>query len=461
MAASLYLSPLTFIVQYFTNLGVIAAGASVQTNLAGSVSTLQTTYTDSTGLVPNANPLTLNSAARPAGSSGALVAFWQPAGVAIDAIFTDTVGETWTIRNIPGINDPSSSGSLQTLLASPASSNVSGSGPVAGVDLVANALKSYDVFADVRAANAPVLAVGQTLTISVQGAASINDGLGGDFYWNATSTATDNNASVIKPNAATGAGRFIRLGTPPFGAAASIASAGTVDLGTVGSNIVSISGSIQITSFGSSASLARPLYFLTFSAAAQLGYNATSMILPGAATITCANGDAAIALYLGSGNWQVLAYFRSQASPVGPLYIDKPTTQSVVSSTVLVNDTALACQLVSGTYLVQLRLMLIGVTTTTQGYKVQLNFGGSLGAAAQGAGVLSGNGSPTTVFSSMNTPIISAAIADAASPDVVNMDFMIPVSATGTLNVQFAQNSSSANSTSMLGGSQMIVTKVA
>src|SRR5712664_663216 len=78
MASALYLSPLTFIVQYFTNVGVIAAGASVQTNLAGTVSTQQTTYTDSTGLVPNANPLTLNSAARAAAASGALTAFWQP-----------------------------------------------------------------------------------------------------------------------------------------------------------------------------------------------------------------------------------------------------------------------------------------------------------------------------------------------------------------------------------------------
>jgi hypothetical protein len=152
MASTLYLSPLSFIVQYFTNAGVIAAGATLTTQLAGSVSTLQTTYTDSTGLVPNPNPMTLNSSGRPSSASAAIAAFWQPTGVAIDAYFSDTLGETWSIKNIGGINDPAGASSLQASLASAASSNSTGTGAVAGADLVANAVKSYDVFANVRAA---------------------------------------------------------------------------------------------------------------------------------------------------------------------------------------------------------------------------------------------------------------------------------------------------------------------
>lgn len=214
MASTLYLSPLTFIVQYFTNVGVIAAGATIQTNLAGSVSTPQITYTDSTGLVPNSNPITLNSAGRAAAASGALTAFWQPAGVSIDAIFTDTLGETWAIRNIPGINDPSGTSSLQTLLATATSSNSSGSGPVAGADLVANSVKSYDIFADVRAANVPAMAANQTLIVIAQGAATVGDGLGGAFYWNPTSGATDDNSTVLNPSGTSGNGRYLRLVSP-------------------------------------------------------------------------------------------------------------------------------------------------------------------------------------------------------------------------------------------------------
>ena len=94
---------------------------------------------------------------------------------------------------------------------------MAGAGPVAGADLVANAIKSYDVFADVRAANTPNLASGQTLIIEVQGGISVNDGLGGNFYWSAGSLIADDGRTVLKPNTNTGNGRYLRywgLGQP-------------------------------------------------------------------------------------------------------------------------------------------------------------------------------------------------------------------------------------------------------
>lgn len=90
-----------------------------------------------------------------------------------------------------------------------------------------------------------------------------------------------------------------------------IASATTTNLGSLSSNLVHITGTTTITSFGSSASTAAPIYFITFAGILQLTYNGTSLILPSAANITTAAGDFAIALYLGSGNWQVLAYYRA------------------------------------------------------------------------------------------------------------------------------------------------------
>ena len=95
-----------------------------------------------------------------------------------------------------------------------------------------------------------------------------------------------------------------------------LASATSTDLGTMASNIGSITGTTTITGFGSSASTANPLYFLRFSGALTLTYNATSLILPGAANIATVAGDTAIVEYLGSGNWQVLNYAPASGTAV-------------------------------------------------------------------------------------------------------------------------------------------------
>jgi hypothetical protein len=203
MATTYYQTPISFLVQLLTNAGVIASGATLTTYLAGSTSTLQTTYANAGGSVANPNPMTLSSAGRPAGSSAAFTNFWLPSGVQVDLYFQDTLGETWTIYGIAGINDPSAPGSIATNLANPATGF--------GVDLVANGVKSYDVFADLRAANVPSLAAGQTLVVAIEGATSITDGLGGLFYWNATSTAADDGKNTIEPNAAPATGRYLRL----------------------------------------------------------------------------------------------------------------------------------------------------------------------------------------------------------------------------------------------------------
>lgn len=211
---TLYLSPITFIVQYLNNIGVIAAGAQISTYVGGTVNTPATTYTDSTGIVPNPNPLAANSAGRPASASAAPVSFWTQPGVTLKLVVTDASGNLLVgpIDNISAIDDPTNvSNSLSQQLASPVNSNSVGNGPVGNTDLVANAMKSYDVFANVRAANAPNLAAGQTLIIDVQGGTGIDDGLGGLFYWSANSTAADDGLSVLKPNTSASIGRYLRL----------------------------------------------------------------------------------------------------------------------------------------------------------------------------------------------------------------------------------------------------------
>lgn len=212
MATTLYMSPITMIVQYMTNLGLLAAGGTVNTYVGGTVNTPADTYTDSTGTVKNPNGMTLNAAARPALASGFQPAFWTLPGVVLKLVVTDALGnQLVSIDNIPAVNDlTNSTVALQAALANPASSNSQGVGPVAGADLVANAVKSYDVFASVRAANAPLLVNTQTLIIEVQGATAIDDGLGGTFYWNASSTLPDDGRTVLK-SATAGNGRWIRV----------------------------------------------------------------------------------------------------------------------------------------------------------------------------------------------------------------------------------------------------------
>lgn len=120
------------------------------------------------------------------------------------------------------------------------------------------------------------------------------------------------------------------------GTETSLASASTTDLGANStlSNSVLISGTTTITSFGSSASLANPVYFLRFSGALTLTHDGTALILPGGANITTAAGDTAIALYLGSGNWRVIQYTIAANAPGGSVGTNTHviTTASIVSS---------------------------------------------------------------------------------------------------------------------------------
>lgn len=100
------------------------------------------------------------------------------------------------------------------------------------------------------------------------------------------------------------------FGESVFGPQSQIASATTTDLGSVGSNNVLIQGTTTINSFGTSASLSNPIYFIQFDNILTLTYNATSMILPGAANITTAAGDSALVEFTNvAGYWRMIAYF--------------------------------------------------------------------------------------------------------------------------------------------------------
>jgi len=201
---TVYLCPLSTFTQLFNDSGsALLPGALIWTYVAGT-STPTGTYTDETGTVLNSNPIQLGSNARLNN-----INIWQPQGVSLKVLFSTNAGTVGSpvfgsqigpvFDQIIGINDPTA---LQAVLANPASGS--------GVDTIANAMRSYDLVASVRSANAPSLAGGQTLVIDVQAASSPGDGLGGLFYWNASSSATDDGVTVIKPNSVSGNGRYLR-----------------------------------------------------------------------------------------------------------------------------------------------------------------------------------------------------------------------------------------------------------
>ena len=90
------------------------------------------------------------------------------------------------------------------------------------------------------------------------------------------------------------------------GASVDIASAATTDIGAATSPNVRITGTATITGLGTAPAGTRR--FLTFAAVLTITYNATSLITPGAANITTAAGDTAVARSFGSGNWVLESY---------------------------------------------------------------------------------------------------------------------------------------------------------
>lgn len=138
---------------------------------------------------------------------------------------------------------------------------------------------------------------------------------------------------------------YILLSDPQgFGNQVSIASAATTDLGTSSSHNILITGNTGITSFGSSANTAQPLYYLSFATGpVTITNNATSLVLPSnAGTMAFNSGDSAIAIYAGSGNWRIQTVVQAQsinsvAGFANGLIITNnagtPTTQLDISST--------------------------------------------------------------------------------------------------------------------------------
>lgn len=107
------------------------------------------------------------------------------------------------------------------------------------------------------------------------------------------------------------------------GGIGSIASGSTVDLGSVPQANVTITGTVTITAFGSSAK-SGVIKFIRFNNALILT-NSASLTVPGGFDLTTAANDRAIVTHLGSGTWEITQYTRANGIPVDVSAVGKPT----------------------------------------------------------------------------------------------------------------------------------------
>lgn len=98
-----------------------------------------------------------------------------------------------------------------------------------------------------------------------------------------------------------------------FGQAIDIASATTVDLGTIATHFANITGTTTINGFGSSAELTAPIYLIKFNGALTIT-NSANLITRTGANITTAKNDRALVEYIGSGAWRIIDYMRADGA---------------------------------------------------------------------------------------------------------------------------------------------------
>jgi hypothetical protein len=172
-----------------------------------------------------------------------------------------------------------------------------------------------------------------------------NSEVGYGVYTSSGTTLTRNVIASTNGNAAINlSGSAVVFFTPNerdflTGGETDVASATTCDIGAAATRQVRITGTTTITSFGT---VANAICLVRFAGILTLTYNATSLILLGAATRTTAAGDVGLYTSDASGNWRELMYFRAASDLtsmfVAPGQIKFPATQNASADANTLDD---------------------------------------------------------------------------------------------------------------------------
>jgi hypothetical protein len=185
-------------------------------------------------------------------------------------------------------------------------------------------------------------------------------------------------------------------------------------------------------------------------------------------------GDGGVVLGSATGGDQGLGSINASAVYVNGVALSggvtittvfKAATTSRNTTTTLANDPDLAVTIsATGTYEVYCQLFFYGTTTGTQGFKYLLTYSATAGAADFYSAVGALNSSAIAYAGNLFVGGIASATGTmstgSATPDHLLLSGTINCTATGTLNLQWAQATSSANNTNLSAGSRMSVRKI-
>lgn len=156
------------------------------------------------------------------------------------------------------------------------------------------------------------------------------------------------------------------LATAPI----NLASAASTDIGAQLAQFVNITGAVTITGLGTAGAGVWRVIRFTGSPAPLLVHNATSLILPGAASIQASQGDMFFAYSLGSGNWVVPFYQKASGLPtVSPTL---PNVWTTIATGAIVSQATLDVGSF-GTY-DELELLLMGIVPSVNTADIALRF---------------------------------------------------------------------------------------
>ena len=344
--------------QFVDSNGAPMSGGTLTFYVAGST-TPQNTYTDSTGAVANANPITLNVRGETPNE------VWLLGGVGYKLVLKDSFGSTvWTTDNLRGINDTTVT--IDQWVAGPTPTYVSAT--------------SFTLAGD----QTPTFTPGRRVKTTNSGGTVYSTILSSAFASVTTITLANDSGTLDSGLSAVSYG-LIAADNPSispqmiYRKGASVASAGTTNIWATVGDYVHVTGTTSITSFGT-APYAGAFRTVVFDGALTLTYNATTLILPGAANITTAANDVALVRADTTANMVVVSYLKANGKAVVNVANTQPTRQVLISGTAATYTTPAGATRIS--------VRMVGGGAGGDG-------GGSSGAGAGGGGTSSTFGALT------------------------------------------------------------------